>query len=222
MFKKQIWLHEHEYRAMTPKVAKEYFDWFKENIPNELETLRKVVKKSISLDYTPESLNLIYDWFLSVRTYIKLTKKQILEDYASAPDFILQEMLENRYVPTVQTTEIAAMIAIYFGEVFIRNDSDLYWDYVKKPKSDVCFNEPVVYGFTPPDQKPCYVSTFNWCIPLYSNTRKGTNWDKTWYEYYLLWIENKATFYAPDFCSEKYIQKILEQNEQRAGNEKVN
>jgi len=212
MIKKQMRLSSDEYRNMSPKEAKEYFDWFKANIPNEIEKLNKVSKidKSVVLDYSPESLIALEKWFLPLRVYVKLSKKQILEDYANAPDFILQEMLIKRYAPSVRTVDLAVMVAVYFGEVFVRNNPDLYWDYVKKPKSSAYFNEPVIYGFTPPDMKfPGYVTVLSWCVPTYSNSRRGDKPKKSLYEWYKHWLENKELFWDPDYSAEKL--KILEE-----------
>ncbi|MCL2706551.1 MAG: hypothetical protein FWE97_00010 [Dehalococcoidia bacterium] len=196
---------------MTPKVAEEYFAWFKDNIPNELANLNDAVGKPVVLDFSPDSLISLEKWFISVRKYVKLSKKQILEDFGNAPEYILQEMMQNRYAPTVGTADLGAKIAIYFGEIFTRNDSGLYWDYVKKPKSDVCFNEPVIYGFTPPNLKyKGYVSTFNWGIPLYSNSSKGTNWKGTWYEFYRIWENLKKLYWAPDYSVEKLMRQMNE------------
>jgi len=209
MFKNQIWLYEQEYRAMSPKAAKDYFAWFVDNIPNEITELQEVVGDSFILDYSPKTLIQLEEWFISKRKYVELTEEQIREDNANAPEFILQEMLVKKFAPTVESYDLGAKIAIYFGEVFIKNDSDLYWDYVKKPKNEVSFNVPVIYGFTPLDMKyQCYVNTFNWGLPLYSDSPKGTNWQNTWYEMYQLWIEDKAMYYSPDFSKEKLLQKM--------------
>ena len=113
-------------------------------------------------------------------------------------------MLEKRWAPTVGTADLATKLGIYVGEVFIRNDSDLYWDYVKKPKKDNSFNEPVVYGFTPPNMKPYYLNVLRMCMPFYSNSSKGEKDKKTWYEWYQHWKESKEMYYSPDYCPEKF------------------
>jgi hypothetical protein len=217
MIKKETWLHDHEYRAMTPKEAKEYFEWFKENIPAEMETLRRVVPKKISLDFSPESLIPLEKWFLPARAYKKLPKKQIMEDYANAPDYILEEMLRSRYAPTWQTVTIAAMVGVYLGEVFVRNDKDLYWGYVKKPKSDVHFNMPVVYGFSPPSMKfQASVSALSWCVPTYSTSRHGEKEKKTLYEWYKQCMHGKAVRWSSDYSPEKFMQAMEDWEKEQA------
>jgi hypothetical protein len=219
MFKKQIWLYEQEYRAMTPKAAKDYFTWFVGNIPDEMISLIEMVGSLINLDYSPESLGPLEEWFISERSYIELTDDQIREDNANAPDFILQEMLVKRFAPTVASYDLGAKIAIYFGEVFIRNDPDFYWDYIKRPKSDACFNKPVICGFSPPDTKyPAYANTFSWGLPLYSDSPKGTNWKSTWREIYQIWRENKEIYYASDDTRDKLL---LQRQERWAKEEKT-
>jgi len=214
MFTGRIWLHEQEYRSMTPKAAKEYFTWFKENIPNELDFLQKMTSSSVVLDFTPESLKVLEDWFIPMRKYVELSEKQILEDYAGAPEFILQDALQTRYAPTVGTADLGARIAIYFGEVFVRNDPDLYWDYVKKPKTDVSFNVPAIFGFSPPNMKyQDSADTFKWGMPMYSDSAKGLNWKKTWYELYQIRKNLKELYWSPDYSIEKHMQYMDEWQE---------
>ena len=211
MFPEKIWMQEQEYRTMTPAVAKAYFAWFKENIANEMESLQAgmlidPIAKKISLDYTPESLIPLYEWFLSVKKYKKLSEEQIREDYALAPDFILQEMLGKPYAPTIGSTDLAVKLGIYLGEVFVRNDSDLYWDYVKKPKNDVAYNRPVICGFRPPgmDKHPTYQDVLSGCMPTYSSSKHGEKDKNSFYERYQLWMDNKELFYSPVFSPELY------------------
>ena len=215
MIKKQIWLYEQEYRGMTPKIAKEYFAWFIENIPNEMDILQQKVGDSILLDYTPESLIPLYDWYLPQRKYVKLSKRQIRKDCAGAPDYILEESLESRYAPTIGSTELGARLGIYLGEVFVRNDPDLYWDYTKKPKSDVSFNVPAICGFSPPTAKhPTYVDVVNGSTPIYSSTPRGEKEKNTFHEWYQLWTMNKAIYYDPNFCAAKYAEDFIKYEEE--------
>ena len=223
MFKKHIWLHEDEYRAMTPKVAKKYFEWFVENIPIVMEALQAELGDEVILDYTPKSLIPLEAWFLPKRRYVELTEKQILEDNANAPkaikDYIIQEAMESRFVPTVGTYYMAAGIGIYIREVFVKNDADLYWDYVKKPKSDVRFHEPVVNGFSPirTDVKymktSYFISPFDICKAFHASSPQGAKQKNSWYDAYNLAIENKEMFYHPDYFAEMLMQKLEEQLE---------
>ena len=210
MFEKKMLMCEHEYRSMTPKVAQHYFEWFKENIPNEvyllqLGMLEDPFARKIPLDYSPESLKTLYEWYLTMRKYKKLSKKQILEDFADAPDYIIQEMLVNRYAPTVGIVDLATKLAIYSGEVFIHNDSDLYWDYVKKPKTDESYNMPVIFGFSPPEMKfqACF-NTFSMCMPTYSSSAKGEKDKRTWFEWHQHWMDNKEMYYSPIYSHEAF------------------
>jgi hypothetical protein len=69
MIIKQSRLSDQEYRAMSPKEAKEYFQWFMTNIPNEIEILKRTVGNKITLDFSPESLIQLEGWFLPLRAY---------------------------------------------------------------------------------------------------------------------------------------------------------
>ncbi|MBO4429419.1 MAG: hypothetical protein J5832_05645 [Clostridia bacterium] len=99
------------------------------------------------LDFTPESLIPLWKWF-GPRIYREEIPQEWYEERIAkqpvwAREFIKKEDLSR------ETKKILDDIATYFGETMRRNHSDkLHWDYVKKPKSDVSFNRPVLIGFS--------------------------------------------------------------------------
>lgn len=206
-----MYLTDQEYRLMTPKEANDYFKWFKDNISVEIENLKKVIGNSVKLDFTPESLIALENWFLPLIVFKKISKKSIRLDYSDAPDFILDEMLQNRYSPTKFTVEMSLRIAVYLGEVFIRNNSELFWDYVIKPKSDAYFNMPVIYGFTPPDMKfQPYCNVIGLCVPSYSKSRHGDYSKKPIYEWYNHWVNEKRIYWSPDYDPIRHKKDLLD------------
>ncbi len=59
---------------------------------------------------------------------------------------------------------LAADFGIYLGEIIINKREDLNWKLVKVPKSDPCYNLPVISGYTSkPDYfDPVGISITNW------------------------------------------------------------
>jgi len=201
---------------MTPKKADEYFMWFSTQISGEIEILDAMIRREVILDFSPESLKPLENWFIPLRKYEKKSKQEIMASYANAPSFILEEMLEKRYAPTSETVELAARIALYFGEVFVKNNTDLHWGYVKTPKTDIYFNTPVIYGFSPPNMKfQAYVNTFSWCVPVYSSSPKGEQDSNTWSKWYQHWIGEKEIFWDPEYTTQKYMQIMKERQKNK-------
>lgn len=141
--------HGINYAEMKPKVAKEAFEWFVSKIPERMVYFRSRCAYDLNisideLDYSEESLLLVWKWFLRTARLEK------------TPDYLMEQMKErakifgpsciHEEVLTTVTHFILRDIAMYIGECYVRNYPSLYWSYLTKPKSSITVNQPVVAG----------------------------------------------------------------------------
>lgn len=163
------------WRDMSPKEAKAFFDWFSAHIPAKMEQLRNIVEATEGdakkLDYSDESLVYLWRWYLDHIEIEDVPEEEIrtrCEEQAHA----LQELLRRKGGVTSEVTYqkfyneaytafkkqnlkppwglIAADIGIYLGECLIKRypDKKILWGYFTKPKLDINVNRPVLMGIS--------------------------------------------------------------------------
>ena len=125
--------------------AEAYFAWYMEVIPKRLSYLSETCSAQMhcdrsALDLSPESLRLLWRWFLLV------AKTETISPTADS---------RPRKQLTLQTEYILRDIGMYLGEVFCLNHESLFWSFYEEPKSDFFVNQAVIMGFedrsfTPP------------------------------------------------------------------------
>lgn len=134
----------------TKKEAKIYFEWYLSEFDNRMEQLDRYIKatsnKVVQLDYTVESLIPLWDWFEDNIFSNPRTEEEVAEEMTGKPEWMRPWIAESQKIELI-TWAIAMDIAIYFGEVFRKNNSGIKWGHVTKPKSHVSYNRPVLYGF---------------------------------------------------------------------------
>lgn len=130
--------------------AGEYFEWFKELIPNRLEQLKYYVSNhaptGIILDLTPGSLRdlgCLMDRTVSART---LSPDEVAANEADFPAWLHQCLPD--WSLTAETLSVALDIGIYFGEVLRSQHDVLRWDFVRKPKRNADLYLPVLIPFS--------------------------------------------------------------------------
>lgn len=135
---------------MTPEQGEEYCNWFFSKIPERMEYFRRrcALDQLISpdlLDYSPESLVLVWRWFLGIARTEKTPQayRAAMESGAK----IFGESYIPRRVLSVISQFILHDIAMYVGECFVRNKDSLYWCYIPLEKEDICYNQPAVSRF---------------------------------------------------------------------------
>lgn len=146
----------------TEKEAKEFFEWFLKIIPERLEILRSALKitgyEPTELDFSPESLDYIAQWFKNHITTRPLTKGErdaFKEKYSGTIKKGKYEIPLSRIVETPkrlfteETLSLCWDIGIYFAETIRNNVKGLKWDFVKKPRNDAYYHLPVLIGFGP-------------------------------------------------------------------------
>ncbi|MCR6545559.1 hypothetical protein NVS47_08550 [Dehalobacterium formicoaceticum] len=138
-----------DFELMNKKEAKQHFDWYVAQIPERIVMLQEylsiIAEKEIHLDYGVDSLRTVWELFETEIKLVPKSKEEIEKELKETPDWILDEIeLTN----LSQETLIVAMdIAIYFAEVFVKNNEGIYWSFYTKPKSRSSVNRPILLGF---------------------------------------------------------------------------
>lgn len=141
--------------AMTIREAKAYFNWFMQIKEERIQYLRTKCAEALNcsveeLDFSRESLVLIWRFFLSIATIEEMPPDEPIEAFMS-PRLIKQgitpESLFGR--PEKRLTHFTEMLLIdvgmYYGETLVRNHPCLKWELHRG--KDVNFNRPVISGF---------------------------------------------------------------------------
>ncbi|MBU5213090.1 hypothetical protein MHI39_19885 [Heyndrickxia sp. FSL K6-6286] len=141
------------FEKMTKKEAENHFNWYLSEIPNRIALLRETFSKTgegkiEDLDFTPKSLQKIWEWFLPNIEIISKSDDEINEEINEIPVQFKDIISIDRRKFSTGTLSIGMDIAIYFAEIFIKNYDNLTWGLITKPKSLVYVNRPVVVGFS--------------------------------------------------------------------------
>ena len=139
-----------DFFAMKPKQAKENFEWWVSNIPTRIEYLINRCSKDLGVssekfDFSPESLKLLWKWFLQTMRVEKTPEEEIAEQIEKYGHF--GESMISRMRLTLTTEYIICDIAMYLSEVFTRKYKNIKWSYYTKPKRDMFVNQPLLEGF---------------------------------------------------------------------------
>ncbi len=133
---------------LTPKQAGEYFKWFKSEIPYRLELLWEYIQGDFPEirigNFSPESLVLLWKWFETKIEQVPMSGKEIEYQVAKYPQWIEDEIRKESTKYTDITLSLALDIAIYLGEMIVKNYPYLYWGYRTKPKNEFSANRPVI------------------------------------------------------------------------------
>ncbi len=126
---------------MRKKEAREYFAWYISEIPVRLRMLEeKLIEEGIvdSLDYSEESLDVIWNWYKTKISFRKMTKEELSRKALLVSDKVVSD----------KTLMYAMDIAMYLGEVFIHNNAGITWGFFGGGKTVDGVNEPVLLGFS--------------------------------------------------------------------------
>ncbi|HYD34966.1 MAG TPA: hypothetical protein VD999_02770 [Vitreimonas sp.] len=130
--------------------GKEFYKWFLDVKEERLKTLEGVVKSTEGYekweaDFTPQSLDILGKWFKQVAEKRARTPEEIeIERSKLRPPFL--DLKINDWTLSSKTVSLCFDIGVYFGEVFVRNFSELKWNLLQKNKF-IGNNEPMIEGF---------------------------------------------------------------------------
>ncbi len=128
---------------LTSKEADDLCNKYVSDIPvrmGQLFELTKEERDKIKLDFSPESLIPLWDWFerhsALEKTRVPFRERTIFTNYASTYD-----------LPTMQTYKIALCVADYYATTIIKKVGlPLKWGYFTKAKTLASVNQPIVLG----------------------------------------------------------------------------
>ncbi len=140
----------YDYYNMTKKQAAMNFEWFLAVIPQRMEYFRNRCAADLHipvdlLDFSPQSLKLVWRWFLQTARMEK-TPKDTLEKMEEGAK-VFGDSFINKMQFTVVTQFIMKDIAMYVGQSFVSNYSRLHWSYYTKPKNEISAKQPIIAGF---------------------------------------------------------------------------
>lgn len=143
--------------------ATNYFEWYINCIPKRIEYLRRV--SNLQLDFSSESLVPLWNWLLK-HAEIENTPKARLKEFNSQikamPYDIANTVLkENETQFSLQTEYILRDIAMYFGEVCVKNNQAIYWGFHTDTEKDSFANMPILMGFLDRDFSPPFQAEFD-------------------------------------------------------------
>ncbi len=190
------------FNKLTHKETDDYFQWHLSHLSERITYLSSVVSYKLAipqskLDLSPNSLILVWSWFLSVVKIERTPTSRLLElerMYSTRSEQIRRYLLDqSREQFSLETEFILRDIGMYLGEVFTKNEPLIYWAYYEKPKSDFFVNMPVLFGFEDPNFTPPFKMEFE---PTHMARVQAANiWDNTQrkedlYNIYCKWADN--------------------------------
>ena len=136
------------FSEMSKAELRNYFKWFQDITPERIAQLAFVVQSSPGFenwqsDFSPDSLNALGDWFAGQIETRPRTKEEIDDFNAKAPFPI--EISDSEL--TNRTFSLAMDIAMYLGQVFLKNHPSLKWDQPLGGKRNIDYGQPVLAGF---------------------------------------------------------------------------
>ncbi|MCR2803636.1 hypothetical protein [Paenibacillus soyae] len=142
------------FAEMSKEEAKRFFDWYVEQIPSRMKLLSLAFQMTgggdrDQLDFSPASLKALWEWFLKQIEWSPKPKEVFDAEYEKANGFIKRKMLSRKvyqYELSTGSLAIGMDIAMYLGEVFVRNHEALSWGYsIAERFADR--NQPIIVGF---------------------------------------------------------------------------
>ncbi len=152
-----------DFRNMDKVEAKNYFNWFMDQMPIRIHELEFAVQSVASYenwraDFTLESLEKLGQFFYEHIEIRRRTEKEVEAIYIRAPDWFRNVDVED-WELTNRSFSLAIDIGMYLSQVFERNLVGLEWILVKKPKSDISYQQPVLKGTGKLVFNPVHITT---------------------------------------------------------------
>ena len=126
-------------KDLSKDEAKQYFDWFLQQIPIRITQLNEYINKSTEYenwtpDNSPESLIQLGEWFSKKISTRVRTHDEIQEIYSTLGKF--------QGIITIPETDLshesfslAIDIGMYLSQVLLNNVPGLHWELMSKPKT---------------------------------------------------------------------------------------
>ena len=135
-------------KDLSKEEAKQYFDWFLQQIPIRITQLNEYINKSTEYenwtpDNSPESLIQLGEWFSKKISTRVRTHDEIQEIYSNLGKFQgVITIPENDL--SHESFSLAIDIGMYLSQVLLNNVPGLHWELMSKPKNSFFYNHPVI------------------------------------------------------------------------------
>lgn len=138
------------FKEMTESEARESFIWFIHIIPERIEILKTFLKETgynpRKLDFSPKSLDYLGEWLAKHVTTRKLTREETEKIENGLSEHLKPHIEIPKEDLSEETLSLCYDIGMYFGEVFRKHIKGVEWDFVRKPKNDLFYHQPVLVG----------------------------------------------------------------------------
>ncbi len=175
-----------DFSKLTPGEAKEHFEWFIGEVPKRIEYLKELLSNDgieDILDYTPESLIPLWDWYEGKIKIEKISKEKYEKELSETPEWVHPYIKDEDL--SIDTLKYCMDVSIYFAEVMIRNNSsEIKWGYFTRPKNRVGVNQPTLLGFKAHMNLNPYLITKN--CSRWSSEQKNI---RELYDTYYVWLQ---------------------------------
>ena len=146
---------------MSKDEARQFFDWFQNQIPYRCEQLLRVVKSSKGFsswknDLSRESLVPLAHWFADNVKLRKKTQSEVDEIYNSAPDWFRHVEVDD-WTLTDRTYSYAFDLGIYFGEALKYSIGNVEWILKTNSPTSVDYHLPILRQEGPLDCCPYHL-----------------------------------------------------------------
>lgn len=172
------------FKEMSKKELKNYFNWFHGILPSRLDELKRAVQVTSGYElwsgnFAPESLNLLGEWYaIQVET-----RPRTNEEIAEIENRLTFPIAIPKVDLTKRTFSLAMDVGMYLSQVFLKNHSGLHWDQPLNNKKFVDYGRPVLLGFGVVPFNPVrMVITLGYSIASKDENGKGLR------ELYDIWV----------------------------------
>jgi len=138
-----------DFIIMKKKEAQQYFEWYISQVQHRINILEKVLEKDgiiNILDYSPNSLIPLWEWYEGKIEIIQKDMNEYEEDIRQSPDWMHSEILTTKI--SMETLKYGLDLSMYFAETVIRNSKGkIRWGFFTTPAKRMSVNEPTLLGF---------------------------------------------------------------------------
>ena len=139
-----------KFEEFTPKMAKEYFEWYINEREHRLTILKKYlseIHEDITLDFSPESLIPLWSWYETQIVEEDKDPYELQAEKEQYPEWVRDHISDKKI--SMETLKFTWDVAIYFAEVMVRNNKEkISWGYITRRKRHIHVNRPALKGFT--------------------------------------------------------------------------
>lgn len=151
------------YFKLSMPEAKDNFNQFMHMIPERINylTTRCANDLRIStkmLDMSPESLVLIWRWFLKNACVVDNGEREMVE-LRKHFGHLGESFIGGKRLSAV-TKFVLQDIGMYLGEAFVCNCSSIRWELCTRPRNSIFINRPVLVGFVDNNYTPPFRNIF--------------------------------------------------------------